>query len=229
MPREISYLTVKGHAAHIGCAGLFAVLAYPDELDKRDEFVKAAKAWLVKSHFPPKSKIRNIVRKDIRTYANRKITNVFNRAIHRIQSRRLPAVLMAQQIIINDMANFKISIDNKIFDLQILMGDGAKTVNKSAEWIACNPKILNSIPNNIKHRIWSETKPVLHIVHSLHVGLFHDITKNSQNSKVSIFDCIEDASWLEDTLKNAEKFRQVITKLSIIRISDEDTISLMPE
>jgi len=107
VPREISYLPVKGHAAHIGCAGLFAVLAYPDELDKRDEFVKAAKAWLVKSHFPPKSKIRNIVRKDIRTYANRKITNVFNRAIHRIQTRRLPAVLMAQQVLIPGTGHLK--------------------------------------------------------------------------------------------------------------------------
>ena len=46
MPAETTYLPTQGDAAPLGVMTYLAVLAYPDDWDKRDRFTELFKAWL---------------------------------------------------------------------------------------------------------------------------------------------------------------------------------------
>ena len=102
-----------------GAAMYLAIVAYPapEEWPKRDRFLKAAQAWILKSC--PRGWAKHL-----RKWRPRSIRMAMDKAFWRIESRRLPAAEMLRVILVCTMPfpGFKIA--------------GPRTVNQAAEWIA---------------------------------------------------------------------------------------------
>jgi GNAT superfamily N-acetyltransferase len=136
--------------AQMGAAMYLAVLAYPahSEWPKRDEFIEAVKALLVK-RARRRGYPRKLINHKYRRFKNEHIDGILNRAFRRISRRRLPAGQMAFWIICGAMSK-RTNI----------------TLNKLSYWWATRvwPGFPDAEAADVKRRVWRETLPVLHLV-----------------------------------------------------------------
>jgi hypothetical protein len=126
-------------------------LAYPGDKARREEFIRAATAGvakgLVRSGYP-----RKRVPHELLPYKNEKILGVVNKGLYRIETRRLRAAWMAIGI-----------IENTATEITGVNTAAAAVAERFAD------KGKNFEESNIIKRVWSESKPVLHLALALPV------------------------------------------------------------
>jgi hypothetical protein len=166
----------------MGAAAYLAVLAYPapDEWPKRDRFVKASKAWMLRGAIEngcPKGRVKDLYRK----MRPREIKSVMNHAFWRIDARRDRAADIATAIVTS------IAFGGRLRNLlpgTVRQALGAKSADDT-------DKIADSM-----HHVWAESLPVLHLSKALPGGR-------------TGWSLISDPSWVADSLGRAEKFRRI--------------------
>lgn len=203
--RETTDLPTKEPAAMLGAIGYLAVLAYPDrsEWNKRDEFVRAAKALLlqisIKRGYP-----RRKVPPEYRRYRSAKTDGVLGKGFRRIYDRRLIAALIAERT----LPPFQFSIARLLRGLVA----GEERRHKSLE--------IKSALDNRYHRIWAESLPVLHLT----LVIVDELQKQSENPMRLIYN----HSWLVRSLKEAEQLVPLL-QTHIPSFHPERAICLIPK
>lgn len=210
MPTEITYLPtdIDDGSAYLGAAAYLSVIAYPNEIRRRDKFLQAYKALMVKLAIR-KGGDRSTFRRDLRAYENRKINNQIDMVRKRIATRRLPA--------------WKIAVYLKLSHVgPDFMYQRRYSVNQHLSDLYDNDP--DKISNAYK-RIWTESKPVLHLLFGLR-DAYPGLDTNH-------FHCIDklllDTSWLLPSLRTAELARRIILCYPHFNICEEQTIQLLPE
>ena len=168
----------------MGAAMYLAILAYPVLSDRRDDFVKAVKGWMLKGAIEagcPKGRVKDVYRK----MRPREIKSVMNHAFWRIDARRDPAARIAKGIITSRA--FRGRLGN-LLPRTVRQALGAKS--------AADTEVIA----NAMHRVWGESLRVLHLAAALPA----DRTGWS---------LISDPSWVADSLGMAEKFLQIFAPL----------------
>lgn len=213
MPRETTYLPVSGDDAFLGAAGYFAVLAYPDDLDRRDRFVAAVKALVFKYSMNGQLKRRIIKREDILAFSKeRELNAAINHALNIIMKKRMPAWHIALHSMMNHAA-------------PVRMADGSKfSINKMIEQKFPESDLgSGDMVNRIKgyNRYWSPSKSVVHLM----FGLQNHFPETGDNFHVDgLFLKLD---WVPEAIENAENVRKTLCILDGINITDADTIQLL--
>ncbi len=230
---ETTCIPASGPLAYAGAIQYLAVLAYPSrtEWPKRDKFVKAMKSRLllgaVKSGYP-KKQVKAEYRDEWRRKGGlRKFCAAANRAFDRIGTRRLPAVQMLRWILFHGF-QIKLQFDSpegmRLKNLILKIGynglpdmDGKRfSLNKAAEYYNCADGWLRSAENitNIKHRVWAESLPVLHLAAALE-GEIKRIMENPPDllHRPVLDYLILHPSWVPRVLEQAEMLRLFVTPL----------------
>lgn len=216
---EVTYLPTTGHAASVGAMAFLAVLAYPNERRKRDMLIHAMKAGLLKSAVP-QGKGRSALRDDLRTFPNRRIENVVGMAVKRIAGRRIPAARMLHWLILNGRQDF-----------MRVSGEYPRTINAAARVLdAWQPGEEST--GNIKHRVWSESKPVIHLAHAYWTTVHWNAKPSylQPGGSVDVWRLIQRPDWLPDVLERAERTRRALPLHNpALKISEAELIRLLPE
>ena len=212
MPRETTYLPVSGDDAFLGAAGYFAVLAYPDDLDRRDRFVAAVKALVFKYAMNGQLKRRIIKREDILAFSKeRELDAAINHALNIIMKKRMPA----WHITLYSMMSHAVPVT---------MEDGSK--------FSINKMIKNHFPDsdisadphnkdNAYKRVWTPSKPVVHLMFGLQNYL------PQMDGDFHFDDLFLKLDWVLEAIENAENVRKTLCMLEGINITDTDTIQLL--
>ena len=130
-----------------GAAMYLAVLAYPapEEWPKRDRFLKAAQAWILKSC--PRGWAKHL-----RKWRPRDVKAVMNHAFWRIDSRREKAANIAKNLIVSAAWSGQLE---SLLPSSIREAFGAHSA-ADTELVA-----------NAMHRVWAESLPILHLAAAL--------------------------------------------------------------
>ena len=211
MPSEIISIPVDPPLQHLGAAAYLAVLAYPKstQFSRRDELIEAFKAWMVKRAIQAGQK-RSIFRADLRATRWRDIDGEFSKASRLITSRRG----VARNIVLPRL------IRGGLWDVPI--GEKSATINRALTRTFDN---ANGVKNAYR-RVWSESKPVLHLAFGLENALSDHL---SSNKTVALPDLLINPGWLSAAIENAEGIRHALVLTPQIRIHERDTIQLVPE
>ncbi len=211
MPSEVISIPVDPPLQHLGAAAYLAVLAYPKptQLPRRDQLIDAFKAWMVKRAIQAGHK-RSIFRADLRATRWRDIDGEFSKASRLITSRRGVARNIALPSLIR----------GGLWDVRI--GEKSATINRALT------RTFDSATGakNAYRRVWSESKPVLHLAFGLENAL-GDYLPKSKNEGLP--ELLSNPVWLQAAIKNAEGVRHALVLMPQIRIHDRDTIQLIPE
>lgn len=104
MAQETTAIPVRGPLAEIGAAAYIAVLAYPESHAKRDEFIEAAKSFLIRYHVPGLLRTRThdpaIASRARRLMPHKQVDRVFKAADRRLRLR-LAAGIIAQLTVLH--------------------------------------------------------------------------------------------------------------------------------
>ena len=212
MPRETTCLPVFGDDAFLGAAGYFAVLAYPDDLDRRDRFVAAVKALVFKYAMKGQLKRRIIKREDILAFSKeRELNAAINHALNIIMKKRMPA----WHITLHSMMNHAVPVT---------MADGSKfSINKMIRSHFPDSDISAEPHNkdNAYKRVWVPSKSVVHLM----FGLQNHFPETGDDFHVD--DLFLKPDWVPEAIENAENVRKTLCILDGINITDADTIQLL--
>jgi len=179
----------------IAAIAYLAILAYPCEWDKRDAFVKAAKAWLLKKWMHKNGK-RELIDESYRTMKNQQIDGCLNRAFRRIARRRLPAAELADALVMNHCPNAAVYVNGR-----------RVTARRWMEWrLSC--QYGDSTLSNEFRRTWKETKPVLHL--AMAYPRFVSKTETAFSPFEHPFALMMNPSWVAKAIQLAEGMRQIL-------------------
>ena len=217
---ETTLIPINEPLARAGAIAYLAILAYPSRAEwrHRDNFVKAAKAWLfwraVKRGYPKNLIKAEFVDKWRKKFGRTKADAAIDRAYNRIASRQLPAAAMFRWIKFHGFQiklQFNSSKGVRFKNLPLKLGykgipdqEGKRlSVNKAAEHYGGIDEIVN-----VKHRVWAESLPVLHLAMALENEIRRFKDHPPDNLKRHPLDyLILDPSWLPKALKQAEMIR----------------------
>lgn len=173
-------------------AAYLAIIAYPSEseISKRDKFVEAAKAHILKLALR-----RGWMRRedncwpDRSSWTNKKIDDVINSGWRRIRARRIPAaeLFMVEYFRLNN-----------------------SPVGVVRQWMR-TAKIINRIDDeaesadkNVMHRVRKESMPVLHMA----VGLLNVLPPG----KVGAYRLLSNTAWVSGLRIHADAWKKAIIK-----------------
>ncbi len=216
MPRETTHIDVSGDDKWLGAAGYLAVLAYPDDWDKRTRFIDAVKAMMIKYMTGGRLPKKHVKNSDVLQFAKERELDTALRQVGRIiQTKRLPAWEIALPYMMSHAIN-------------VTLADGSKfSLDRALEQKFPSPDVeFGADPynkNNAYKRVWIPSKPVLHLMFGLHNALA------DYNHKPDTEDLICNPDWLPFAAENAESIRKTLCALDKININDEDTIQLLPK
>lgn len=210
MPSEVISIRVDPPLQHLGAAAYLAVLAYPKptQFSRRDELIEVFKAWMVKRAIQVGHQ-RNQYRADLRATRWRDIDGEFSKASRLITSRRGVARSIALPRLIRG-GLWDVRIDGK-----------SATINR-----ALTRTFDDNSVKNAYRRVWSESKPVLHLAFGLENALSDYLP---DGKTVALPDLLINPVWLRAAIENAEGLRRILVLTPQIRIHERDTIQLVPE
>jgi hypothetical protein len=218
-PRE----TVVVEPGPSSAATYLSWLAYPATTEKQEraEFVRAATAGLAKA-FVRSGYPRQKVPPELRGLKKKKIDGTANKGLWRVATRRRYAAWMA------------IGVLDGLAGIRGVNTAAAELADRFAE----NGRILEQ--SNIIKRVWSETKPVLHVALALpsrwslewsrqHRALLLGLPMPQSypwNPRAPLATLVGDISWVLESLLLAEIFRPFLAS-EFPEIDEADTIQLV--
>jgi len=231
---ETRYIPTEGISAYYGAIVFLAVLAYPKrfEWSKREKFVRAAKALLLKNYIAQGGN-RTMIMPKYRSFKNKRMFESLRGGFRRIPVR-LSAASMARCLIL-DGARVPFADSKPGKPLGLLLR-APNTVNQAAGVLlgdmACKGRILESDSGsvNVKHRIWASTLPVLHLAVAFFPVAVAHIREPLVSSEISWEQqllWIYKPLWLSRALDFAERIRPQLTA-KIPTFKPERAISLLP-
>lgn len=213
-------------APHLAAVAYLAVLAYPHETAKRDEFLEAGRALVLKQAVND-----GYPRQDISTrwrrIPNRKIDNRLTAGFRRIVRRRLPVAHVAPAGLIAGAHSFKSPVTKLLENLaehhaRAFPRNRRSTDLDSLKWHEDGSEGKRA---EVISRLWSETKPVLHLA----VALNGQRPEPNYKGNLPLVEMIWSPEWIIPALESAEALRQIIARSAVLRISAENQIRLLPE
>lgn len=198
MPLECTKLPISGDDAYLGAIGYLAILAWPNAIESRNKFVDCCNAWWCQRHIEAggdDSWVPPRYRKH--QYPTRRIydTGPAVKAWRLITSRRLPAARVAEKYLLTRWT----------------AGDKKTGTGISA--------LFGNDVNKVT-RIWSESKPVLHLAIALR--------QQAELPSADIFDLLANPGWLRTAVETAEKQRNLLCLHPHLAFSDQQTIQVIP-
>lgn len=228
--QETTTISVDGEFAQLGAMAFFAVLAYPESIAKRDEFIKACKAWLTKRAIV-KGYPRSDFPDDIRRYPTRAIyeSGPITKAVSRIRGRRLPAAEMAEAILFSKI-NGEFKLTNRLNQFRTesvchgqkyrRVKDIRSAVNSFAWRTVSKYGDPKSARMNVRARVWNESEPVLHFALALRFMINSGALREYYTADiVDLFKLLIRPAWLPDAVETAEMVR--VHLLPLIGISEK--------
>jgi len=235
---ETTGIPTKGKFAHQGAMAYLSAIAYPDIADwtKRDEFIAALRAKFGKlyiSHGGNREKIRTEYRK----LPNRKINNTIAKARYRIVSRRLPAAmilkefifrrliwlkLQSQELPVKKKANPTITSISKMLARQLRRGRSGNLGARKEDHPDFDWEIHE---DNFMGRVWSSSKPVLHLSFALLEAVAADFPTHA--GEFQMLKMVHEPKWLDFAVEKAEILRSRLINTSVIDIPAEKTVCLL--
>ena len=218
MACEVTEIRIDEDWQGFGAAAYLAVLAYPDNQEKRDQFLNAYKAWTCKLLADGQLKRRLISKEKILEFsATRKIESQFNKVINIISNKRAIALEIALLSLYQESFKGKIKVN---FNLP-----NGKKFNLKRYLEFHYPSHSNSTDlhnaHNAHKRIWLASKPVLHLA----LGLEFELKKLKRENDLALLLC--DPRWLPGALHNAEMFRKALCSSHALNIKESKTIKLI--
>ncbi|HEY6127427.1 MAG TPA: hypothetical protein VIW23_04520 [Candidatus Acidoferrum sp.] len=204
----------------VGIPLFFAGLAYPDsqQIQQRAVFAEAIHAWRFKECLRRGLK-RKLVPASYRAMKNQKIYGVFSKGFTCIE-RRLTAGSMGCSLGLNGI-KIPGSWLGAALPIPVV---GAASVNKAAEAVLHGRANDCSQAPNVKHRIWAESLPALHLAVSLYMLGGQRWKSSPENLS---FELLYSDSWLFQTLTFAEGLRKTLpSRISSFR--SENAIQILP-
>jgi hypothetical protein len=192
-----------------------ATVAYPDDIPKRHKFVDAVQAWAWKEAKVAGYSVPSPGFADIR---NRDILRIVNSAGRIIVSRRFTAASWAFYPTVSG-GLLRRSLTNlaTVFPPKNVTTSQARLLKSRG---------LDTDQPHFSNRIWTPSKPVLHLAHALMMTL-----QANQSRKAVVLDvewCVKQPDkWLEAALAMAEKTR-TSTLLAGLGVNSQDLICLIP-
>jgi len=180
--------------------------------DKRDFFVEAVKATLVKRMTGGVLNKTQITRPEMLYFKKERTLNSAYAKVHKIlYEKRNPAWALVRN-----------SMRSLATDGNFYLGDKKFSLNRNIELMY--PEGSDSYENhnskNAYKRVWTPSKPVVHLVQGLvHNKLFKEIP--------SLEEAIFKPDWLPEALQSAEDMRKIICLMPNLKIKDKDTIQLL--
>ncbi len=232
-PRETTGIPCDGTLAWVGAAAYLATLAYPEDTAKRDHFIRhvaatRARQWVAAGGTWDDVPESLRIRKD-KLYAK----GPFGPCLARIVGARIAAAYMGRELI--GRVDFESTRRDPgaawlgqrsarpALTLKIVPTIDGKpaTVNTLAEHAVTRG--FHASRTNVITRIWSPSKPVLHLA----IALLDRIAE--LDNVVDLPALIGDPVWVRAAVGNAELLRIHITRSPYIGITDEQTIRLLPK
>lgn len=216
MFRETTYVEDSGDLAVLGAAMFLAIISYPDSIPKRDDFVNACRAWVIKGVTGGQLKTRLVNNHDILKFSDtRKIYRQFDKAGKIIVDKRLPAITL-----------FKLQLANITPNTIVTLSNGKKfSINKWVEiHYATSPEKGEKYnEKNFYRRVWSPSKPIIHLI----AGFENSITE--EHKPLSIEKLLVNPSWVPNAISISENLRKVIPLLEGINICESKQIQVLPK
>jgi hypothetical protein len=217
------------------------ILAYPESDEKRDRFITAYKALVIKEAIR-RGYDRKLYRPHFRKLANQQINGTLRRGEARILSR-LRAATMARLIFMADFGLPLISqalcvatgkkMDGRLtvngFDL-----GPSPSINTIATWLAGEVNAARGIKaggatrEHVKDRIWRASKPVLHLAMALQARW----KECQERGRAEFWDLFQQPDWVAASLVDAERLRRALCGAEAfprLAVLDEMTIQVLPK
>lgn len=229
---EITYIPVSASKVHVGAAMYLATVAYPNNLDKRTDFVNACQAWLCVQKYGSRLKKDVVVNPSIRAMSSkRKMFAQFDFALKQLKTKRSIALLICKFKLVNHVPGARANLpDGSLFTIEEYLKykyPGTTTVRIDEGKTIRDVSDHNA--NNAHRRIWKESKPVLHLCWAL------DNYLEDHPKQKTIQALLIEPAWVSQAMKEAERVRTLFFHMNH-SIPDnqkwfkqEEMIRLLPE
>lgn len=215
----------------MGVIGLYAILAYPDDLGARNRLVEALTALCVK-HYLNRGGDKTAIERNWRQYPNQQINGTLRRAFDRIEKRFQAAQIWQQakmRAIGWGVPAYGDADENPLGSIDIkftrrtgkLMLEVAGDTNLQATVTGVIEDFFDN-PGNTFARVWSPSLPVLHLATALFTALGETYRATDADTLVQ---GVYTPDWLGACLHNAEGLRCVMTHDGTTR--ETDTIQVL--
>lgn len=213
--KEETVVDAHGDLACIGAAMYLAIILYPDDTPKRDDFVNACRAWIIKGITGGQLKRRLVDNTEILKFGERrKIDAQLDRADKIIVEKRLPALHLFKLQLMSKAVSVTISKDEK-FTINKWLGKHYPT----SEYALKNSGIEYN-KGNAYDRIWSPAKSIIHLV----AGLENSIT--DKQKPLSIETLLINPEWLPEAITISENLRKLMISIKAINIKENQQIRI---
>lgn len=207
-PQELVALPVEGPVAQIGAAGFFAVLAWPRNIAKRDEFVNHCKEWLIRraesregAKFSHPKRFRKIASRTLN------VSGPISMALSRVQLR-IEIASMTRELLV----------------FGLLPGGSGLTKTAAARRLHLRRIALkkkhaddpdSAVSNIVRHGTghWDQSLPVLHLA----LALEDVMLDKNKHAEFRMFDLVTDPSWLASAIDASESYRVLLAKVGIVQ------------
>ncbi len=207
------FLPIEGGATPLGAAAYLALLAYPpscSEVPKRDAFIDAARGLLAITALG-----------GLPLQPERRAETALDAACYRIRTRRLPAAEMAWPLLAASCDRVEVQLVGRrpSIDAAVeLMAPRLTARNKAGWW-----------PEDIRRRIWAESRPVLHLALAYRAYLLSTPGRLPGHRFPAFDEVLLWPDWVGQAVRRAEWLRQVIVQTPSLGIADGVTYRVLPE
>lgn len=214
MPRATAYILDDESKASVcfAAAAYLAILAYPEDRARQKKFIDAAKALHVRRYLD-RGGVRyicrgNFIRKPDRIFKSSPLTH----GEGSIYKFRLPAVMLAKQRLFGCFRENRQpgTLDSALCSL-------AKRRPPKLVQVKHADYQHSSALKNIGHRVWANTKPVLHLA----MALEQHLAENS-SYHLDVFWLLQRPQWVISAIPEAERSRQLLITIGIL--DDAETV-----
>ena len=215
MPRETVLIPHSGD----GAVAYLALLAYPDprECDKQESFAIALRLHQLQTRAmedPTEAWRRQSIEPVLLLLDQRASDKLLDQGIYRLKTHRAIAAEMAAQMLLWEGLGHRLTLRAATKRARHLLG------STPLEW--GRQTIQNPSPQNVQHRYWASSKPVLHLAVALR-GVI--IERHGTGGKVRLDGLLASPAWVAPALRQAEMLRQhMIASASFRGIKDDTTI-----
>lgn len=217
MFKETTYIYTAKHTISVGAAMFLAILLYPDNILRREEFVHACLAMLFKNRLGGQLKRKYVYKKEILEFSRkRKIDSQLSKALKILKKRK------------QAMDIFKFQLSRSIDGVEANIGNHSFSINRWIETFFPTSEVSLEEHNqkNAYERMWSPSKPILHIVWAFEEVL----SELSGKEELSLEFLLEEPEkWLVRALNRSEEMRIIILKFANLRLSEKDQIRVLPK
>lgn len=209
-PRETTQIPITYPESTLGAAAFIAVVAYPNHLGRRDDFLDAVKAWAIKG---AKASGKDVPPSRFASIRNRSYIATWDKT-HKLVWKRFDAIYAS------GLHPF----------IPGLLNGGTLV---QAERVMQH-QLRHNWAGHFIREIWSPSKPVLHLAIALrNFTLQADTHDTRPKQYFSIEWCLHHADqWLVQAISSAEVWRKALCQhqyFKRLRIQSANTIQLVPK